>query len=73
MTPCLPSWLGSGTSWCGLPVIAFIEGGVPGAPETRPGFCVAGSAPFREEEEMKAALAARKGWRAAVGRAEWFH
>lgn len=38
MTPCLPSWLGNGTSRCGLPVIAFMGGGVPGAPDTRPGF-----------------------------------
>jgi len=68
ITPCFPSWLGKGTSWCGLPVIDFIGGGVPGAPWTRPGFCMAGSAPLEEEEEdMKAALAARKGWRAAVG------
>lgn len=67
MTPCFPSWLGNGTSWCGFPVIDFIEGGVPGWPATRPGFCVAGSAPLEDEEEMKAALAARKGWRAAVG------
>ena len=67
MAPCFPSWLGNGTSWCGFPVIDFIEGGVPDWPATRPGFCVAGSAPLEEEEEMKAALAARKGWRAAVG------
>ena len=38
MTPFLPSWLGNGTSRCGFPVIAFIGGGVPGAPDTRPGF-----------------------------------
>jgi hypothetical protein len=67
MTPCLPSWLGNGTSRCGLPVIAFMGGGVPGAPRTRPGLCVTGAAGFVLEEEMYAALATRKGWRAAVG------
>jgi hypothetical protein len=61
MTPCLPSWLGNGTSRCSLPVIAFMGGGVPGAPRTRPGLCVTGAAGFVLEEEMKAALATRKG------------
>lgn len=67
MTPCLPSWLGNGTSRCGFPVIAFMGGGVPGAPLTRPGVWLTGAAGFVLEEEMKAALATRKGWRAAVG------
>jgi hypothetical protein len=52
MTPCLPSWLGNGTSRCGLPVIAFMGGGVPGAPRTKPGLCVTGAAGFVLEEEM---------------------
>jgi hypothetical protein len=52
MTPCLPSWLGNGTSRCGLPVIAFIGGGVPGAPRTKPGLWVTGAAGFVLEEEM---------------------
>lgn len=67
MTPCLPSWLGNGTSRCGFPVIAFMGGGVPGPPLTSPGLWLTGAAGFVLEEEMKAALATRKGWRAAVG------
>lgn len=50
---------------------AFMGGGVPGAPDTRPGLWVTGAAGFVLEEEMKAALAMRKGWRAAVGFAVW--
>lgn len=40
---------------------------MPGAPDTRPGFWFMGAAGFELEEEMKAAFAMRKGWRAAVG------
>lgn len=49
--------------------MAFMGGGVPGLPDTRPGFWVTGAAGFELEEEMKAAFAMRKGWRvvAAVG------
>ena len=52
MTPCLPSWLGNGTSRCGFPVIAFMGGGVPGPPLTSPGLWLTGAAGFVLEEEM---------------------
>lgn len=46
----------------------FIAGGVPGLSRTTAGFCIAtGSADLLDDEEMKAALATRKGWMAAVG------
>lgn len=42
-------------------------GGVPGLFLTRPGLCITGSAGFEDVDEMKAALATRKGWRAVIG------
>lgn len=41
-------------------------GGGLGFPFTMPGFPIAGSAGFEDDDDMKAALAARKGWRAVV-------
>ena len=61
-TPRFPSWLGNGTSRRAN----FIGGGVPGAPATRPGFCI-GAALFDEVDDRKAALPARYGMSAAAG------
>lgn len=53
MAPFFPSWLGSGTSWRAC----FVGGGVPGLPDTSPGFMVV--ALFEEVLERKATLPAR--------------
>lgn len=67
ITPFVPSWLGNGTSLCSFPVIVFIEGGGGGFVLTMPGLPIAGSAGFELEDDMKAALATLKGWRAVMG------
>lgn len=62
MAPFFPSWLGSGTSRRAC----FIGGGVPGPPETNPGFWVV-VALFEEVLERNATLPARYGSSAIVG------
>ena len=67
IAPFFPSWLGSGTSRRA----AFMGGGVPGLPATRPGLCI-GAAGFDEEFDRKATLPARYGRSAVIGFAVQF-